>query len=295
MGLQDRIESAITEATGKTAQWLKESFASGGSINISRIVKLKDGRHFFVKTHSNANNYPGIFEAEFEALKLLAEPKVIRVPEPISFDKDFIVMEAYKESQRKTNWHELIGRQLAQLHLATKTDQFGFDHDNYIGTTQQENDWMDNWLEFWREKRLAWQLRLYAHKTSADDPLLSLGNSLLDNLDDLIGKIDEPAVLLHGDLWSGNAAADEKGDPIIYDPASYYGNREAEIGMMRLFGGFGPRCEAAYEEVWPFQDGAEDRITLYRLYHELNHLNLFGSSYYQSCLSTIRHLLQIHN
>ncbi len=110
-------------------------------------------------------------------------------------------------------------------------------------------------------------------------------------LDVLLGEIDEAAVLLHGDLWSGNAAADEKGEPIIYDPASYYGHREAEIGMMRMFGGFGPRCEAAYDEVWPLTAGAEQRITLYRLYHELNHLNLFGSSYYQSCISTMESLL----
>ena len=93
------------------------------------------------------------------------------------------------------------------------------------------------------------------------------------------------------DFWSGKAAANEKGEPVIFDPASYYGHREAEIGMMRLFGGFGPRCEAAYAEVWPLQDGYEQRITLYRLYHELNHLNLFGRSYYQTCLSTINSLL----
>ena len=110
-------------------------------------------------------------------------------------------------------------------------------------------------------------------------------------LDDYLGDIYEAAVLLHGDLWSGNAAADERGEPIIYDPASYYGHHEVEIGMMRMFGGFGPVCEAAYEEIWPFEDGAEKRFALYRLYHELNHLNLFGHGYYESCLSTMKSLL----
>jgi protein-ribulosamine 3-kinase len=97
--------------------------------------------------------------------------------------------------------------------------------------------------------------------------------------------------LLHGDLWSGNAAADHHGKPVIFDPASYYGHREAEFGMMRLFGGFGPRVEAAYQEVWPFEPGNDERIALYRLYHELNHLNLFGAAYYGQCIDTIKALL----
>ncbi len=110
-------------------------------------------------------------------------------------------------------------------------------------------------------------------------------------LDELLGNADEAGVLWHGDLWSGNAAADENGEPIIFDPASYYGQREAELGMMRMFGGFGPVCEAAYQEVWPLQAGADERIKLYRLYHELNHLNLFGRTYYDSCLTTMGELV----
>jgi fructosamine-3-kinase len=146
-------------------------------------------------------------------------------------------------------------------------------------------------VTFWREQRLGWQLELFARKAGAEDPLVALGDRLLAKLDELLSGVDEPAVLLHGDLWSGNAAADENGQPIIFDPASYYGRREAEIGMMRLFGGFGPRCEAAYNESWPLADGAERRIPLYRLYHELNHLNLFGRSYYPACMATMESLL----
>ena len=114
---------------------------------------------------------------------------------------------------------------------------------------------------------------------------------MLEKLDEILDADREPAVLLHGDLWSGNAAANENGAPVIYDPASYYGHREAEFGMMRLFGGFGPRCEAAYQEVWPFQPGHDRRIEVYRLYHQLNHLNLFGRGYYAGCLDTVRQLL----
>lgn len=291
MSLQTRIESAIAGATGEPAKFSDSRPAHGGSINDSRVVSLSDGRRFFIKTHAGAATFPGMFAGEFEALQLLAAPAVIRVPRPVVCADDFIVMEAFSEAGRLPNWPELMGRQLAQLHEATQTDRFGFAHDNYIGASLQVNTCTDNWLSFWREHRLGKQLHLFSARTSKDDRLLKLGERLMVKLDELLGEIDEAAVLLHSDLWSGNAAADEKGEPIIYDPASYYGHREAEIGMMRMFGGFGPRCEAAYNEVWPLKEGAEQRISLYRLYHELNHLNLFGRSYYQSCIATMESLL----
>ena len=291
MSLQVRIETAISDATGQAASIAETKTAQGGCINDSRIVTLKDGRTFFIKTHPETGSTPGMFETEFEALELLSEPNVIHIPKPIAYADDFIVMETFKQGKPAKDWQEQMGRSLAELHRATVYDRFGFDRDNYLGTTVQINSWQDNWLIFWCEQRLGWQLKLFSTRTGKDDALLIAADQLMNKLDDLIGDIDEPSVLLHGDLWSGNAAANEKGGPVIFDPASYYGHREAEIGMMRLFGGFGPICEAAYEEVWPLQDGSEQRITLYRLYHELNHLNLFGSGYYQTCLSTIHSLL----
>ncbi len=291
MILQSRIEAAITSSTNQKAEFADSKTAYGGCINDSRIVTLKDSRQFFIKTHSQAQNFPGLFKTEFKALQLLAQAEVIHIPEPIVYGDDFIVMDVFIEGSPANDWQEQMGRDLAQLHLATKNDQYGFDCDNYLGTTKQINHWSDNWLDFWREQRLEYQLKLFAGKTNKDDQLLKAGDRLLNKLDALIGGINEPAVLLHGDLWSGNAAANEQGEPVIFDPASYYGHREAEIGMMRMFGGFGPRCEAAYAEVWPIEEGAEQRISLYRLYHELNHLNLFGNSYYQSCLSTMNSLI----
>ena len=291
MKLQQQIEAAISEATGQEALFDSYRVAAGGSINDSRIVSLQDGREFFVKTHARAAAYPGMFAAEYESLSLLADAGMIRVPQPVVHGENYIVLESFNEGTRKADWPELTGRQLALLHQKTIHEKFGFERDNYLGTTQQPNSWTDNWLSFWRDQRLGWQLNLFARKTDVSDPLLELGDRLLVRLDDLLGGMNEPPVLLHGDLWSGNAAADENGDPIIFDPASYYGHREAEIGMMRMFGGFGPSCEAAYDEVWPLEPGSEDRISLYRLYHELNHLNLFGRSYYQSCIATMQQLL----
>jgi fructosamine-3-kinase len=291
MTLQARIEAAISSSTNQEAEFSDSKIAQGGCTNDSRLVTLKDKRQFFIKTHAQASSFPKIFETEFAALKLLAEPDVIHVPEPIVYGDDYIVMEVFKEGSPARDWQEQMGKRLAQLHLATKNNKFGFNQDNYLGTTKQINNWSDSWLEFWREQRLGYQLKLFSEKTNKNDPLLKAGEQLINKLDLIIGNINESAVLLHGDLWSGNAAANEKGEPIIFDPASYYGHREAEIGMMRLFGGFNSRCEAAYAEVWPLEEGSEQRITLYRLYHELNHLNLFGSSYYQTCLSTINALI----
>lgn len=291
MKLQDRIEAGITEVTGEKAEYSDTQVAHGGCINDSRIVSLKDGRIFFIKTHSRARHYPGLFTAEFEALKRLSSPQAIRVPQPLVCDDDFIVMEYFQQGPPASDWHEKTGRQLALLHQATRYEQFGFEFDNYLGTTPQPNHWMNDWLSFWRDQRLGWQLELYARKSSTDDQLIKLGERLLNRLDEHLACVDEPAVLLHGDLWSGNACSDDQGNPVIFDPASYYGHREAEIGMMRMFGGFGPVCEAAYSEVWPLETGSEERISLYRLYHELNHLNLFGQGYYQSSINTMQRLL----
>jgi len=291
MSIHQAVEAAIQQATGSKAKVKKTRTAPGGSINNSQIVTLKDGREFFVKSYLNEAQFPGMFEAEYKSLQLLAATHTIKVPRPIACHSNFIILEVFYASDRQHDWHEKIGQQLAQLHLATRSEQFGFEVDNYLGLTPQPNSWMDDWLSFWRDQRLGWQLELYARKTDASDRLLELGDRLMVRLNDLIGGINEPAVLLHGDLWSGNSAANEIGEPVIYDPASYYGHREAEFGMMRMFGGYGPRCEAAYNEVWPLQEGAEQRIALYRLYHELNHLNLFGKSYYPTCLATMEKLI----
>jgi fructosamine-3-kinase len=292
VSIQGKVEKAITHATGKSAKFLDYRTASGGSINSSKIVKLEDGRTYFVKSSPGGNHYPGMFAAEFKGLQLLISSGTIRIPEPVVFDNDFIVLEIFRESEKSDSWLEKLGHQLAHMHSTSKSDSFGFEMDNYLGTTLQYNGRTESWLNFWRDQRLGWQLELYSKKTVADDPLLQMGDRLMAMLDNILGMVEEPPVLLHGDLWSGNAAADENGEPIIFDPACYYGHREAELGIMRMFGGFGPRFEAAYSEVWPWQDGLDERVAVYRLYHELNHLNLFGRSYYQNCINTLNELLK---
>lgn len=290
MKLQKQIEQAITTATGQKARFRDYRTATGGSINNSRIVTLEDGRRYFIKSPPGGSHYAGMFAAESLGLQLMASCNAIRVPSPVVYDNDYIVIEAFTEADKPDDWCEQFGRQLATMHKSLQQHRYGFEMDNYLGTTQQPNTWMDSWTVFWRDQRLGWQLEVYGRRTQADDPLIKLGDRLLVMLDELLATDPEPAVLLHGDLWSGNAAADEEGRPVIFDPACYYGHREAELGIMRMFGGFGPRCEAAYNELWPWQPGLERRVAIYRLYHELNHLNLFGKTYYQSCITTMESL-----
>ena len=207
MSIHQAVESAIKDATGSRAKVKQTRTVQGGSINNSQIVTLKDGHEFFVKSYLNEAQFPGMFEAEYKSLQLLAATHTIKVPEPIACHSNFIILEVFYASDRQHDWHEKIGQQLAQLHLATRSEQFGFEVDNYLGLTPQPNCWTDDWLSFWRDQRLGWQLELYARKTDASDRLLELGDRLMVRLNDLIGGINEPAVLLHGDLWTGNSAA----------------------------------------------------------------------------------------
>ncbi len=291
VSIPDEIRDAIRQATVAGAEIETCRAVGGGSIADSQRVTMSDGRQWFVKRHPHSDRFPGLFEAEYRALRLLDEPGVIRVPRPLTVGPGYLVMEAFRRGRPATDWQEQMGRRLAQLHQSTRRDGYGFDSDNYLGTTPQPNDFASDWIDFWRERRLGWQLALYGRQAGADDPVLALGERLMARLDDRLAGPDEPAVLLHGDLWAGNAAADETGQPVIYDPASYYGHREAEFGMMRLFGGFTSVCEAAYQDVWPLADGYEERILVYRLYHELNHLNLFGAMYHSQCVATLHTLV----
>jgi fructosamine-3-kinase len=268
----------------------RRTYATGGGINQCEILELDDSRRLFVKTHAEGP-FAGMYAAEAKALELLAAPGVLNIPAPLAFDDNYLVLETFTEGRPADDWQEQMGRGLALLHRATRQDRFGFSSNNFLGTTLQVNTWHSNWLEFFRDLRLGYQLRLLRATTSHEDPLITAGETLLDKLIDVLRFDGEPAVLLHGDLWSGNAAANASGEPVIFDPASYYGNREAEFGMMRLFGGFNKRCEDAYQEVWPLRDGFERRFQVYKLYHQLNHLNLFGRSYYGGCLDTIYSLI----
>jgi len=269
------IAARIAEATGKTFQVRSARALHGGCIN--RALELGDGaRRYFVKL--NSPERLAMFEAEAEGLTALAAPGVIRVPgvicHGIAEGQSFLVLEQLDLSGRLDG--RRAGRALAALHGVT-ADSFGWSRDNTIGATPQDNTPSSDWASFWRERRLAPQLALAAARGHGG-ALQRQGERLLDALDALLDHHPPPS-LLHGDLWGGNIGATPEGEPVIFDPAVYYGDRETDLAMTELFGGFDADFRAAYHETWPLPTGYETRKTLYNLYHVLNHLNLFGGGY----------------
>lgn len=285
------LEAALTQATGNEAKVKGSSTLGGGSINQSRMLSLEDGRRYFVKTHPSPP--PGFFEAEALGLQTLAEPGVLRVAQVVAVGDGedgppFLVLEAIGAGRPGKGFFETFGRQLAELHRSATAEQFGFSRDNYIGATPQPNRWTDDWCEFWRRYRIGYQLDL-ARRRGLSDPVLDrLGDRMLERLEELIAEPRETPALLHGDLWSGNYLVDDDGAAVLIDPAVYYGRREADVAMTQLFGGFDARFYAAYEEAWPLEAGSEERLELYKLYHLLNHLNLFGGGYRASCIEILQ-------
>ena len=262
---------------------------TGGCIHTTQIIQTSCGRRWFVKSTNDGSGQP--FYREADGLQALAESS-IRVPEVIGVESlpgvgSVMVLEAIQTGRPADGFAKRLGRQLAEMHRQRQTERFGWEQSNFLGHTPQPNDWNSDWGAFWRESRLGYQLELAQQNGYADRKMRSLGEKLMNRLPGLVAT-DEPPCLVHGDLWSGNYLADEAGQPVLIDPAVYYADRMVEFGMTTLFGGFGPSFYAAYREVWPWPDDAEVRIELYRLYHLLNHLNLFGTSYRSGCLEILR-------
>jgi fructosamine-3-kinase len=262
---------------------------AGGCINTG--VRLTDGeRSYFVKL--NSSNLQDMFEAESEGLQALADTRSIRVPTPVcsgvSGDQAYLVMEFVEMGQGSRDGVEAAGRLLAAMHRVSQP-YFGWHRDNTIGSTPQPNHKRDAWIDFWREQRLGFQLQL-AGENGYRGNLQRLGGRLLDRFHHLLDHQPAPSIL-HGDLWGGNLSYDRLGQPVIYDPAVYFGDREADLAMTELFGGFGSRFYAAYRESWPLSPGYTTRKVLYNLYHILNHLNLFGGGYLSQAEGMIDRLL----
>lgn len=272
------IGKAIRVATGDDFVVRKCLAVGGGCINSTYSVG--DGaRRFFVKL--NRISSLAMFEAEADGLREIEATGVIRVPHPVcagtAEDSAFLVLEYVDFGDGGKGRAEDLGRQLADLHRVTAA-QHGWWRDNTIGSTPQINTPTDGWPEFWRDRRLGPQLALAA-SNGYGGALQRKGALLLARLDGFFaGYVPMPS-LLHGDLWGGNYAYTTAGEPVIFDPAVYYGDREADLAMTELFGGFPAAFHAAYREAYPLDSGYPVRKTLYNLYHLLNHLNMFGTGY----------------
>jgi len=233
------------------------------------------------------------FEAEAAGLEALATANALRVPRVLAVGESegqaLLVLE-WLDLQRTTPASDrALGEGLARQHRLSKP-LFGFKRHNHIGATPQINYWSRSWLNFWREHRLEAQLNLAERKGAGED-FLERASLLLAMLDQFFATYAPTASLLHGDLWSGNYAADAAGAPVIFDPAVYYGDRECDLAMTRLFGGFGREFYAAYENSWPLDPDWRERTELYNLYHVLNHYNLFGGGYLAQADTMVARLL----
>ena len=281
------ITTAITEATGTPFASALSQGVGGGCIN--RAVRLDDGeRRFFVKLNDAA--LLEMFEAETAGLEEITQSATLRAPRPVCFgiaDREaYLVLEYIHLGHRGDSAQ--AGAQLAAMHRISNA-YFGWRRDNHIGATPQPNRPTASWVDFWRDRRLGFQLEL-ATANGVGSKLQQRGERLLELLPALLDHAPQPS-LLHGDLWGGNMAYDAQGVPVVFDPALYYGDREADLAMTELFGGFDRRFYAAYEESWPLDPGYGTRKTLYNLYHILNHFNLFGGGYGAQALGMIERLL----
>jgi fructosamine-3-kinase len=256
---------------------------AGGCINNGAIIQLDNGTTFFIKQNFNAP--PNMFEREYQGLIALRTNPGPHVPLPLYFTSSFLLMEDLRPASPLPDYWTQFGSEMAELHSTTHS-QFGFDQHNFIGSTPQPNPWTPDGHQFFAEHRLRYQAELAANRGLLKKSDLSSLETIIHRLPELVPV--QPASLIHGDLWSGNATSDENGAPAIIDPAAHYGWAEAELGMTTLFGRFPDRFYQSYLERRPLEPGWEDRLDLYNIYHMLNHVNLFGGGY----LSGVRSLIK---
>ncbi len=289
MSVWDIVASAISNATQRPFAVRGAAPIGGGSINEAFRLEGTDRERYFLKLN-DARHYP-MFVAEGAGLDAIGATRTLRVPRPIvhgvTGKQSYLVLEYLELSAR--GHARLLGEQLAALHRCSST-RFGFSEDNFIGTTPQPNSWKSDWIAFWRERRLEYQLQLAADN-GYGGRLQSLGKRLVEALPAFFTGYTPQPSLLHGDLWSGNHGYLADGTPAIFDPAAYYGDRECDLAMTELFGGYPASFYDAYRAAWPLDAGYTIRRELYNLYHVLNHANLFGGSYVPQAEQTMQQLL----
>lgn len=271
-----QIARHIAQTTEKPFEIEKSHPVSGGCINQGYAVS-GNGLIYFVKI--NQANQEAMFAAEALGLKQIHATKTIRVPEPICWgiaDKSsYLVLEWLEFGGGDSQSWEKMGRNLAHLHQVSLSDRFGWHCNNTIGSTPQINTISNNWADFFAHQRIGYQLRL-AKERGGNFPD---EDQVIPAISEMLSQHQPHPSLVHGDLWSGNAAITVDGEPVILDPATYWGDREVDLAMTELFGGFPAAFYRGYNDVFPLDAGYQKRKTLYNLYHILNHFNLFSGGY----------------
>ena len=288
------LEESIAAATAEAFEIRSLTPVGGGCIHTALRVEGKAASRaarYFAKV--NDADRAAMFAAEAEGLAALAESKALRLPRVIAHGNDderaWIVMEWLDLAPLDATSGAALGRALAELHGKPR-GRFGWASDNFIGASPQLNGWSDDWHAFWRDRRLHAQLRLAA-KNRLPSRLIDRGERLAADCAAFFATYRPIASLLHGDLWSGNAAAMAGGVACVFDPAVYVGDREADVAMTEMFGGFPGEVLVAYRTEFPLDDGYTVRRDLYNLYHVLNHANLFAGGYVAQATQSIERLL----
>jgi fructosamine-3-kinase len=284
--LRAALEAAVSNVSG-AFRIERATPAAGGCIHRSYVLEGSGCKLFAkINDHSQLDH----FIAEADGLVALAKAGA-RVPSPICNGEGgheaFLVLE-YLDLRGNGDFTALA-HALARVH-STRGERYGWHRNNYIGATPQVNPISRSWSDFWRDARVLPQLKL-AERNGLGKALLRKGERLLAALPQLLGGRAPAASLLHGDLWGGNAGFLADGTPVFFDPATYFGDREADIAMTELFGGFPAVFYSAYAEIAPLDRGYAVRKDLYNLYHVLNHANLFGGGYAAQAERMIEHLL----
>lgn len=273
--LRHRLENQLDQAL---TRWTP---TGGGDAAQTYRAELRDGTRLFVKVAKTG----APFTMEALGLRRMRETGTVRVPDVLHVDDDCLVLEWIDFGHPSPDFQTQLGHGLARMHH-TVDDAYGFEGDHAIGLSPQKNlprvpAGPGTWAEFWWTHRLEPMLRRLPSKEAK--PFLPLENKVLP----LLSDTGETPSLLHGDLWSGNAAPDAHGAPVLFDPAPYYGHPEADLGMTRMFGGFTADFYRAYQEIRPLVEGWQERLDLYKLYHVLNHWILFGSGYRSQALDIL--------
>jgi protein-ribulosamine 3-kinase len=288
LSLAPAVEKLLENTTGIKGRIEETKFLSGGSIN-DCVKVIYAGKSFFMKWNF-ADRYPKMFEKEALGLKKLLATESIKIPEVIGTGEEgkyaFLILNYVEKGHPDQAFWNDFGTQLAQLHKNINP-QFGFDHDNYIGSLEQKNSFCDNWPDFFVGMRLEPQIRMARDKGAFDNATLMAFERLFARIEKLFPP--EAPSLIHGDLWSGNFLCNENVAPVLIDPAVYYGHREMDLAMSKLFGGFDNRFYEAYHRTFPLEKGWQERVDLCNIYPLLVHVNLFGGGYALQVKSILRY------
>ncbi|MFK8111926.1 MAG: fructosamine kinase family protein [Rubripirellula sp.] len=260
----------------------------GGCISEAFRVEVQEDfgkRVLFVK--SNELSFLDNFQTEQDGLLRLGEPGVIGVPQPIAvgtaLGRAWLVTEWVEQHRIDAVFFSRFGTELASLHQATLGDRIGLERDGYLGSADQLNGECGTWPEFFASRRIEFQIRRAVDQGLASRRLKDDCERIVVEMADLLDGREDRTSLLHGDLWSGNYLCSSEGQPVIFDPAAHFGCREAEFGMLQLFGSCSDDFYEAYQAAFPLPGGWQRRVRVYVLYHLLNHLNLFGVTYRGQC------------